>query len=170
MNLQKNTPLWRNVEKPFVPILEVDFFFFSSLICRHFLTTTSLTTLFDFYTSYFLVHNFDKRYFLIINRSWRRKLPKRSWKHDRPAIFSLQLDAEVLYSLLSFFSTNIRRPQGDLIAPGRPQVLSSTTFRSPRFPISSSSRAPPSFFLTHPDQSVHCSDYSTLQIVYANFF
>ena len=45
-----------------------------------------------------------------------------------------------------------------------------TTFRSPRFPFFSSPRAPPSFFLTHPDQSVTCSDYNTLQIVYANFF
>ena len=43
-------------------------------------------------------------------------------------------------------------------------------FRSPHFLVFRSSRVPPSFFLTHPDQSVPCSDYSTLQIGYTNFF
>ena len=43
-------------------------------------------------------------------------------------------------------------------------------FRCPHFLVFRSSRVPPSFFLTRPDQSVPCSDYSTLQIGYTNFF
>ena len=43
-------------------------------------------------------------------------------------------------------------------------------FSIPHFLFFRSSRVPPSIFLTHPDQSVPCSDYSTLQIVFANFF